>query len=107
LLAAFPQGVRPAAQIRMGWACRLRSTVAIANGKGVFVDRRRIALQIRAVRVTFRIEQPRRSAETMAAFRSRARALLDGLDEEARPYPELERDLADARAEVDAKEPTA
>jgi hypothetical protein len=71
----------------------------------VFVERRRIELQIRAVRVTFRIEQPRGSPKSMAAFRSRARALLDGLEEEVRPYPELGRDLADARAEVDATEP--
>ena len=71
------------------------------------MDRRHIALQIRAVRVTFRIEQPRRSPESMAAFRFRARALLDGLDEAVRPFPDLERDLADARAEVDAKDPTA
>lgn len=71
------------------------------------MDRRRIALQIRAVRVTFRIEQPRRGPESMAAFRSRAREILDGLEEAVRPFPELERDLADARAEVDANEPTA
>ena len=71
------------------------------------MDRRRIALQIRAVRVTFRVEQPRRSPEAMAAFRSRAREILDGLDEAVRPFPDLERDLADARAEVDAKDPTA
>ena len=71
------------------------------------MDRRRIALQIRAVRVTFRIEQPRGSPETIAAFRSRARVLLDGLEEAVRPFPELERELADARAEVDATEPTA
>lgn len=71
------------------------------------MDRRRIALQIRAVRVTFRVEQPRGTPESMAAFRSRARALLDALEEAVRPFPELERDLADARAEIDAEQPTA
>ena len=71
------------------------------------MDRRRIALQIHAVRVTFRAEQPRGNPESMAAFRSRARALLDGLEEAVRPFPELERDLADTRAEVEANQPTA
>ena len=70
------------------------------------MERRRIALQIRAVRVTFRVEQPRGSPETMAAFRSRARELLDGLEDAVRPFPELEDELADARAEVEAKEPS-
>ena len=64
------------------------------------MERRRIALQIRAVRVTFRIERPRGSPETMAAFRSRAAELLDGLEEAVRPFPELEEALAETRAEV-------
>ena len=71
------------------------------------MDRRRIALQIRAVRVTFSIERSRSSPETMDAFRSRARELLDGLDEAVRPFPELERSLAEARSEVEAREPSA
>jgi len=71
------------------------------------MDRRRIALQIRAVRVTLRIEQPRGSPESMNAFRARARELLDGLEDAVRPFPELERELAEARAEVGAKEPSA
>ena len=71
------------------------------------MDPRRIALQIRAVRVTLRIEQPRGSPETMDAFRARARELLYDLDEAVRPFPELERALIEARAEVEAKEPSA
>jgi len=70
------------------------------------VERRRIALQIRAVRVTFRIERPRGSPEAMAAFRSRAMELLDGLEEAVRPFPELEDALAETRAEVEATEPS-
>ncbi len=71
------------------------------------MDPRRIALQIRAVRVTLRIERPRGSLETMDAFRSRARELLDDLDEAVRPFPELERALAEVRAEVEANETNA
>ena len=71
------------------------------------MDRRRIALQIRAVRVTFRIEQPRGSPESRDAFRSRARELLDGLEDAVRPFPDLEKELAEARAEIEAKEPSA
>ena len=67
------------------------------------MDRRRIALQIRAVRVTLRIEQPRGSPENMNAFRARARELLDGLEDAVRPFPELERELAEVRAEVEAE----
>jgi len=71
------------------------------------LDRRRIALQIRAVRVTFRIEQPRGSPETMEAFRSRAMELLNGLETAVRPFPELARALDEARAEIEAQEPSA
>lgn len=65
------------------------------------LDRRRIALQIRAIRVTLRVEEPRHNPETMEAFRSRARTLLDGLEEAVRPFPDLEDALAEARAEVE------
>ena len=43
----------------------------------------------------------------MEAFRSRATELLDGLEVAVRPFPKLQHALAEARAEVEAKEPSA
>ena len=65
------------------------------------MDRRRIALQIRAVRVTFRIEQPRGSEATMDSVRARARELLGALDDEVRAFPDLQAELAETRREVE------
>lgn len=65
------------------------------------MDRRRIELQIRAVMVTYRVEQRRRDSPTMTAFRIHARLLLDGLDEAVRPYPDLQARLDEARRELD------
>jgi hypothetical protein len=67
------------------------------------VDKRRIELQLRAIRVTLRVEQPRHSTATMDDVRMRARELLDGLEEAVRPFPDLADELAAARREIDAK----
>ena len=67
------------------------------------MDRRKIELQIRAVVVTYRVGVRRRDAPTMEGFRERARALLDGLDEEAGQYPELAEQLEAARHELDGQ----
>lgn len=64
-------------------------------------DRRRIELQIRAVIVPFRVEVRRRDAPTIEELRKRGRALLAGLDEAVRPYPDLAERLREARHEVD------
>jgi hypothetical protein len=69
------------------------------------LDRRRIALQIRAILVPYRVERDRRDSATMAEFRLRARRMMDGLEEGARADPELHKALADARREIDADEP--
>ena len=66
------------------------------------MDRRRIELQIRAVVVTFRIEQRRRDESTMEAFHARARAILDALADEVRAYPDLQAQLNDALEELAA-----
>lgn len=66
------------------------------------MNRRRIDLQIRAVVVTYRVERRRRDAPTMDVFRERARRLLDDLEKETRPYPDLEERLREARRELDA-----
>jgi hypothetical protein len=65
------------------------------------MDRRKIELQLRAVLVTHRVEVNRRDAPTMKKFRERALALLDGLDDEARPYPDLAEQIREARQELD------
>lgn len=64
------------------------------------MDRRHIELQIRAVVVTYRIEQRRRDAPTMEAFGARARAILDGLDAEVEAHPDLAERLREAREEL-------
>jgi hypothetical protein len=69
------------------------------------LDRRRIELQIRAILVPFLVEQRRLDSDAMKAFRSRARELLDGLEEAVRPYPDLRDELADARRQIEAAEP--
>lgn len=57
--------------------------------------RRYIDLQIRAIVVTYRIEQRRRDPRTMKMFRARADGILRTLDQMAEGYPDL-------RARVDA-----
>ena len=65
------------------------------------VDDRRVQLQIEVIRVTYRIERRRRDSPTMAAFRERARSILDELESEVRATPELQASLAQARGELD------
>jgi hypothetical protein len=69
------------------------------------LDRRRIALQIRAILIPFRVERQRRDTATMEQFRMRARRLMDALEERVEADPELRKVLADARREIDADEP--
>lgn len=65
------------------------------------MERRKVELQIRAVLVTYRIEVRRRDARTMEDFRVRARAMLGGLDDAVRPYPDLAERLRDAHHELE------
>ena len=67
------------------------------------MDRRRIELQIRAIVVSYRIEHRRRDGPTMDEFRARGRSILDGLEEHARHYPDLEARLAEVRRELDSQ----
>ena len=69
------------------------------------LDRRRIALQIRAILIPFRVERQRRDTATMEQFRLRARRMMDALAERVEADPELRKALADARREIDADEP--
>jgi hypothetical protein len=71
--------------------------------EGDAVNRRRIDMQIRAVLVTYRVERRRRDAPTMDAFRDRARALLNELEEEIQPYPDLAARLREARRELESE----
>ena len=69
------------------------------------MDRRRVALQIRAILIPYRVERQRRDAATMKQFRLRARQMLDALEESVEGDPTLGAELADARREIDADEP--
>jgi len=69
------------------------------------LDRRRIALQIRAILIPFRVERGRRDSATMAAFRLRASRMMDDLEEDASTDPELTKALTDARREIEADQP--
>ncbi len=66
------------------------------------MEKRRIALQLRAIRVILRVEQPRHNAATMHDVRARARQMLDGLEEAVQPFPDLKEELATLRREVEA-----
>jgi len=66
----------------------------------VMTQRQRIALQIRAVVVPYRIEQERNDREVCEMFRVRAHALLNYLDAAVGPYPDLQDALAAARTEL-------
>ena len=68
------------------------------------LDRRRIALEIRAIVIPFRVERRRRDSAAMQQFRLRARRMMDALDERVEADPELQKALADARREIDADE---
>ena len=62
--------------------------------------RRRIALQIRLVVVSYD-RWVRNDAALATAYRRRARRLLDGLDAAARAFPDLNASLTAARAELE------
>jgi hypothetical protein len=66
------------------------------------LDRRRFALQVRAILVTYRIERRVPNSVTMRAFRVRAHRLLDELDAAAALHPDLRSQVERARAEIDA-----
>ena len=58
------------------------------------MDRRRIALQIQAILLPYRVERRRRDSRVMEQFRERARVLLNDLDESAGTDTELRRALS-------------
>ena len=66
---------------------------------------RRVALQIRAILVSFRIEQGRMDADVMEEFRRRAEAILVGMEEEAGNNAGLLAEIEIARAELRASDP--
>jgi hypothetical protein len=72
---------------------------------GSTLDRRRIALQIRATLVPFLVEQRRPDSPVMKAVRARARELLAELEEAVQPHTDLKEELAQARRRVDGDEP--
>ena len=67
------------------------------------MDRRRIELQIDAILVPFRIERTRRGDSALDEFRARARSILDGLELDARHYPDLEARIVEVRRELDSR----
>ena len=84
-----------------------RLAVAVHNSslESQPLDRRRIALQIRAILIPYRVERARRDSATMKQFRLRARAMMDALDEDVGGDPVLRKALDDARREIDADAP--
>ena len=68
------------------------------------MDRRRIALQIQAILLPYRVERRRRDSRVMEQFRERARVLLNDLDESAGTDTELRRALSDARRELESED---
>jgi hypothetical protein len=68
------------------------------------MDRRRIALQIQAILVPYRVERRRRNSRVMEQFRQRARVLLNDLDESAGTDAEFREALSDARRELESDE---
>lgn len=63
-------------------------------------ERKRIALQIRAVVVPYRIAQERQNPAVSDSFRARANMLLDTLEHAVEPHRDLQISLAAARAEL-------
>ena len=68
------------------------------------MDRRRFELQIRAILVTFRIEQRRTDSLVMKDFRRRADAIMDSLVAQADGDPDLLVRVSDARREIGVAE---
>jgi len=66
------------------------------------MDRRRIALQIQAILLPYRVERRRRDSRVMEQFRERAQALLNDLDESVGTDTELRQALSDARRELES-----
>ena len=66
------------------------------------MDRRRIALQIQAILLPYRVERRRRNSRVMEQFRERARVLLNDLDKSAGTDAELRDALSDARRELES-----
>ena len=64
-------------------------------------ERARIALQIQAVVAPYRDHLMRDHAGSWDGYRLRAKALLDGLDTAARPFPDLQDSLSAARVELE------
>ena len=64
------------------------------------MDRRRFELQIRAILVTFRIEQRRRDSRVMEEFRRRADLIMDSLEVHTDGDPDLLVRISDARREI-------
>jgi hypothetical protein len=63
------------------------------------VDTRKVALQIRIVRITYRVEAARSPAERLESLRARSLAILDNLDQPLLPA-DLREELALARREL-------
>jgi hypothetical protein len=99
--AAYSSGVSAAASLP---GIRLAEELVLAAW-WIPLDRRRISLQIRAILVPFVAEQRRLESDAMEPVRSRARELLEGLEEAVQPYPDLQDELAEARRQVEAGEP--
>jgi hypothetical protein len=63
-------------------------------------ERRRIALQIRAVVVPYRDDALTEESGLLAGYRLRASGLLDDLDIAVLPFPDLRARLSAARVEL-------
>ena len=68
------------------------------------MDRRRIALQIQAILLPYRVERRRRDSRVMEQFRERARSLLNDLDESLGTDTELRQAVSHARRELESDE---
>jgi hypothetical protein len=66
------------------------------------MDTRRIALQIQAILLPYRVERRRRNSRVMEQFRQRARVLLSDLEESVGTDEELRQALSDARRELES-----
>lgn len=66
------------------------------------MDRRRIALQIQAILLPYRVERRRVNSRVMEQFRQRARVLLTDLHESVGSDAELRQALSDARQELES-----
>ena len=63
--------------------------------------RRKVELQIRAVTVTYRRERRRLDPDGLRMMRERGRALLDEIESETLPFPELLAALRNVREELE------